>query len=103
MTELAFRFLKSWELDQVCGVSVTRGPDQLIALHTKDNRDLVMCLYDCRQENRLPELVAQLCTAFRRVEKQNNQPRELKVSIDPNLMGLKYSVSSNTYSVVVTK
>ena len=97
------RLKKSWDLKQVCGISITRGPDQLIALHTKNLCDIVLCLYDCKLENRIPELVAHLCTAFRKAEKENNQPHELKVSIDPNIKGVKCMLNEVTYQVLVAR
>ncbi|KAG7227746.1 hypothetical protein INR49_029511, partial [Caranx melampygus] len=51
----------------VTGVSVSPGKDQLVVFHTKDNRDLVVCLQGMvpANENRIGELVGTLLSHFK--------------------------------------
>jgi len=53
---------------QVTGVSVSPGKDQLVVFHTKDNRDLVVCLQGMvpANESRIGELVGTLLSHFKR-------------------------------------
>lgn len=55
-------------LSQVTGVSVSPGKDQLVVFHTKDSRDLVVCLQGMvpANENRIGELVGTLLSHFKR-------------------------------------
>lgn len=53
---------------QLTGVSVSPGKDQLVVFHTKDNRDLVVCLQGMvpASESRIGELVGALLSHFKR-------------------------------------
>lgn len=53
---------------QVTGVSVSPGKDQLVVFHTKDSRDLVVCLQGMvpANESRIGELVGTLLSHFKR-------------------------------------
>lgn len=55
-------------VSQVTGVSVSPGKDQLVVFHTKDNRDLVVCLQGMvpANESRIGELVGALLSHFKR-------------------------------------
>lgn len=55
-------------LSQVTGVSVSPGKDQLVVFHTKDNKDLVVCLQGMvpASESRIGELVGALVSHFKR-------------------------------------
>lgn len=55
-------------LSQVTGVSVSPGKDQLVVFHTKDSRDLVVCLQGMvpANESRIGELVGTLLSHFKR-------------------------------------
>lgn len=50
------------------GVSVSPGKDQLVVFHTKDSRDLVVCLQGLvpPNESRIGELVGTLLSHFKR-------------------------------------
>lgn len=58
----------SLALSQVTGVSVSPGKDQLVVFHTKDSRDLVVCLQGMvpANESRIGELVGTLLSHFKR-------------------------------------
>lgn len=49
-------------------MSVSPGKDQLVVFHTKDNRDLVVCLQGMvpANESRIGELVGALLSHFKR-------------------------------------
>lgn len=53
---------------QLVGLSVSNGKDQLVVFHTKDNKDLIVCL--CGKEpssdSRIGELVGVLASHFKR-------------------------------------
>lgn len=53
---------------QVTGLSVSPGKDQLVVFHTKDSRDLVVCLQGMvpANESRVGELVGTLLSHFKR-------------------------------------
>ena len=55
-------------VSQVTGVSVSPGKDQLVVFHTKDSRDLVVCLQGMvpANESRIGELVGTLLSHFKR-------------------------------------
>ncbi|XP_035688494.1 unconventional myosin-Id-like isoform X2 [Branchiostoma floridae] len=69
-------------LAQMTGVSVTPGQDQLIAVHLAGGNDLVLCVTAImpRQDQRVPELLAVLCDAYKRVNK-----KDLKVTVSNRL------------------
>ena len=46
---------------QMTGLSVSPGPDQLIIVHLEGGNDLVLCLETRDHEDRVGELVGNLC------------------------------------------
>uniref|UniRef100_A0A3B4YJX6 Myosin ID n=1 Tax=Seriola lalandi dorsalis TaxID=1841481 RepID=A0A3B4YJX6_SERLL len=72
-----YKPMKSIPLYNVTGVSVSPGKDQLVVFHTKDNRDLVVCLQGMvpANENRIGELVGTLLSHFK------SEKRKLQVNI----------------------
>uniref|UniRef100_A0A8D3A9Y6 Myosin 1D n=1 Tax=Scophthalmus maximus TaxID=52904 RepID=A0A8D3A9Y6_SCOMX len=58
-----YKAMKSIPLYNVTGMSVSPGKDQLVVFHTKDSRDLVVCLQGMvpANENRIGELVGMTC------------------------------------------
>uniref|UniRef100_A0A8C5IRA0 Myosin ID n=1 Tax=Junco hyemalis TaxID=40217 RepID=A0A8C5IRA0_JUNHY len=50
------------------GLSVSNGKDQLVVFHTKDNKDLIVCLFsnDPSNDSRIGELVGVLASHFKR-------------------------------------
>ncbi|KAL7856984.1 hypothetical protein SRHO_G00158830 [Serrasalmus rhombeus] len=63
-----YKPMKSIPLYNVTGVSVSPGKDQLVVFHTKDNRDLIVCLQGMvpAGESRIGELVGTLLSHFKR-------------------------------------
>uniref|UniRef100_A0A7N9AS18 Myosin 1D n=1 Tax=Mastacembelus armatus TaxID=205130 RepID=A0A7N9AS18_9TELE len=63
-----YKPMKSTPLYNVTGVSVSPGKDQLVVFHTKDSRDLVVCLQGMvpANESRIGELVGTLLSHFKR-------------------------------------
>uniref|UniRef100_A0A8C9SZ44 Myosin ID n=1 Tax=Scleropages formosus TaxID=113540 RepID=A0A8C9SZ44_SCLFO len=63
-----YRPMKSIPLYNVTGVSVSPGKDQLVVFHTKDSRDLIVCLQGMvpAGESRVGELVGALLSHFKR-------------------------------------
>ncbi|XP_062298260.1 unconventional myosin-Id [Scomber scombrus] len=63
--------------DVVTGMSVSPGKDQLVVFHTKDSRDLVVCLQGMvpANESRIGELVGTLLSHFK------SEKRKLQVNI----------------------
>ncbi len=59
-------------LSQVTGVSISPGKDQLVVFHTKDNRDLIVCLQGMvpAGDSRIGELVGTLLSHFKRWHRQ---------------------------------
>uniref|UniRef100_A0A8C5NKW1 Myosin ID n=1 Tax=Junco hyemalis TaxID=40217 RepID=A0A8C5NKW1_JUNHY len=78
------------------GLSVSNGKDQLVVFHTKDNKDLIVCLFsnDPSNDSRIGELVGVLASHFKR------EKRSLHVSVtNPvqcSLHGRKCTVSVET-------
>uniref|UniRef100_A0A8C7Y2R2 Unconventional myosin-Id n=1 Tax=Oryzias sinensis TaxID=183150 RepID=A0A8C7Y2R2_9TELE len=64
-----YKPMKSIPLYNVTGVSVSPGKDQLVVFHTKDSRDLVVCLQGMvpANESRIGELVGTLYSVWRAV------------------------------------
>uniref|UniRef100_A0A4W5JSN7 Myosin ID n=1 Tax=Hucho hucho TaxID=62062 RepID=A0A4W5JSN7_9TELE len=63
-----YKPMKSIPLYNVTGVSVSPGKDQLVVFHTKDSRDLVVCLQGMvpAGDSRIGELVGTLLSHFKR-------------------------------------
>uniref|UniRef100_A0A8D3CLN0 Myosin 1D n=1 Tax=Scophthalmus maximus TaxID=52904 RepID=A0A8D3CLN0_SCOMX len=63
-----YKAMKSIPLYNVTGMSVSPGKDQLVVFHTKDSRDLVVCLQGMvpANENRIGELVGALLSHSKR-------------------------------------
>ncbi|XP_037549432.1 unconventional myosin-Ig [Nematolebias whitei] len=67
-----FKVLKRLPLDSFTGLSVTSGVDQMVALHTASQDDVLLCLQEgqlCPNQDRVGELVGALVDHFTRVRK----------------------------------
>uniref|UniRef100_A0A8C6LYI4 Myosin ID n=1 Tax=Nothobranchius furzeri TaxID=105023 RepID=A0A8C6LYI4_NOTFU len=64
-----YKPMKSIPLYNVTGMSISSGKDQLVVFHTKDSRDLVVCLQGMvpANESRIGELVGTLLSHFKRL------------------------------------
>uniref|UniRef100_A0A8C1CMF6 Unconventional myosin-Id n=1 Tax=Cyprinus carpio carpio TaxID=630221 RepID=A0A8C1CMF6_CYPCA len=67
-----YKPMKSIPLYNVTGVSISPGKDQLVVFHTKDNRDLIVCLQGMvpAGDSRIGELVGTLLSHFKRCSNQ---------------------------------
>ncbi|XP_072905181.1 unconventional myosin-Id-like [Hemitrygon akajei] len=83
-----YKNMKVLPLNQVTGLSVTDGMDQLIIFHTKTNDDLVVCLQG--ELNRIGEVVGVLANHFNK----NQIPLEINVSnpVQCNMRGKRRTV-----------
>ncbi|XP_046887966.1 unconventional myosin-Id [Hypomesus transpacificus] len=72
-----YKPMKNIPLYNVTGVSVSPGKDQLVVFHTKDSRDLVVCLQGMvpAGESRIGELVGALLSHFK------SEKRKLQVNV----------------------
>uniref|UniRef100_A0AAY5KQ16 Myosin ID n=1 Tax=Esox lucius TaxID=8010 RepID=A0AAY5KQ16_ESOLU len=72
-----YKPMKNIPLYNVTGVSVSPGKDQLVVFHTKDSRDLVVCLQGMTPpgDSRIGELVGTLLSHFK------SEKRKLQVNI----------------------
>ncbi|KAM4524857.1 unconventional myosin-Id isoform 1-T1 [Odontesthes bonariensis] len=72
-----YKPMKSIPLYNVTGLSVSPGKDQLVVFHTKDGRDLVVCLQGMvpANESRIGELVGTLLSHFK------SEKRKLQVNV----------------------
>ncbi|XP_066440730.1 unconventional myosin-Ig-like [Eleutherodactylus coqui] len=88
-----YKVLKSVPLRMVTGLSVTRGPDQLVVLHLQKNNDMAFCLHHTElvNESRVGELVGALMNYF----KSTHQELSVKVTdcIQMNVRGKQRIIS----------
>uniref|UniRef100_A0A8C6IXK6 Unconventional myosin-Id n=1 Tax=Melopsittacus undulatus TaxID=13146 RepID=A0A8C6IXK6_MELUD len=63
-----YKVMKTIPLYNLIGLSVSNGKDQLVVFHTKDNKDLIVCLFSKEPSNdsRIGELVGVLASHFKR-------------------------------------
>uniref|UniRef100_A0A8B9Q2E7 Unconventional myosin-Id n=1 Tax=Apteryx owenii TaxID=8824 RepID=A0A8B9Q2E7_APTOW len=63
-----YKVMKTIPLYNLIGLSVSNGKDQLVVFHTKDNKDLIVCLFSKQPPNdsRIGELVGVLASHFKR-------------------------------------
>ncbi|XP_070782695.1 unconventional myosin-Id [Enoplosus armatus] len=89
-----YKPMKSIPLYNVTGVSVSPGKDQLVVFHTKDSRDLVVCLQGMvpANESRIGELVGTLLSHFK------SEKRKLQVNI---ASPIQCSMSGRKCTVIV--
>uniref|UniRef100_A0A8C8SNI7 Unconventional myosin-Id n=1 Tax=Pelusios castaneus TaxID=367368 RepID=A0A8C8SNI7_9SAUR len=91
-----YKVMKTIPLYNLTGLSVSNGKDQLVVFHTKDNKDLIVCLFSSQpsNESRIGELVGVLAHHFR------SEKRHLQVHVtNPvqcSLHGRKCTVSVET-------
>ncbi|XP_010770787.1 unconventional myosin-Id-like [Notothenia coriiceps] len=91
-----FKVLKRLPLDDLTGLSVTSGADQMVALHTTSQDDVLLCLQRgelCSNQDRVGELVGALVDHFTRLR---NVPFPVKVcplAVQLHMRGKPKSVS----------
>nr|XP_008519698.1 PREDICTED: unconventional myosin-Id-like isoform X2 [Equus przewalskii] len=71
-----YKVMKTIPLYNLTGLSVSNGKDQLVVFHTKDNKDLIVCLFSKQptHESRIGELVGVLVNHFKRSMKTKGVP-----------------------------
>ncbi|GFO41945.1 unconventional myosin-id-like [Plakobranchus ocellatus] len=70
---------KGTPMTEITGMTVTPGKDQLAIIHLNGGNDLVLCLENPAQEERVGELVGVVCSHMHKILK-----RDLKVNITKN-------------------
>uniref|UniRef100_A0A670YNC3 Myosin ID n=1 Tax=Pseudonaja textilis TaxID=8673 RepID=A0A670YNC3_PSETE len=62
-----YKVMKTIPLYNLTGLSVSNGKDQLVVFHTKDNKDLIVCLVNMHSlnENRIGELIGVMADHFK--------------------------------------
>ncbi|KAJ7398343.1 Unconventional myosin-Ig [Pitangus sulphuratus] len=67
-----YKVMKTIPLYNLVGLSVSNGKDQLVVFHTKDNKDLIVCLFskDPSSDSRVGELVGVLASHFKSSEEE---------------------------------
>ncbi|XP_008940377.1 PREDICTED: unconventional myosin-Id-like, partial [Merops nubicus] len=62
-----YKVMRTIPLYNLVGLSVSNGKDQLVVFHTKDNKDLIVCLFSKEPSNdsRIGELVGVLASHFK--------------------------------------
>ncbi|XP_043359282.1 unconventional myosin-Id isoform X1 [Dermochelys coriacea] len=72
-----YKVMNTIPLYNLTGLSVSNGKDQLVVFHTKDNKDLIVCLFNRQptNESRIGELVGVLANHFK------SEKRRLQVSV----------------------
>uniref|UniRef100_A0A6Q2XLN1 Myosin IG n=1 Tax=Esox lucius TaxID=8010 RepID=A0A6Q2XLN1_ESOLU len=94
-----FKVLKRLPLDIITGLSVTAGSDQMVALHTSSQDDVLLCIQRgelCPNQDRVGELLGTLSDHFTRVR---NTPLQVKVccsAVQLHMRGKPKSVSVET-------
>uniref|UniRef100_A0A7N6BRK6 Myosin IG n=1 Tax=Anabas testudineus TaxID=64144 RepID=A0A7N6BRK6_ANATE len=92
-----YKVLKRLPLDSFTGLSVTSGVDQMVALHTASQDDVLLCVQRgelCPNQDRVGELVGSLVDHFTR-----NKKRELSVccsAVQLQMRGKPKSVTVET-------
>uniref|UniRef100_A0A8C3S0V5 Unconventional myosin-Id n=1 Tax=Chelydra serpentina TaxID=8475 RepID=A0A8C3S0V5_CHESE len=91
-----YKVMNTIPLYNLMGLSVSNGKDQLVVFHTKDNKDLIVCLFNRQptNESRIGELVGVLANHFK------SEKRRLQVTVtNPvqcSMHGRKCTVSVET-------
>ncbi|XP_076610912.1 unconventional myosin-Ig isoform X2 [Chaetodon auriga] len=93
------RVLKRLPLDAFTGLSVTSGVDQMVALHTSSQDDVLLCLQRgelCPNQDRVGELVGMLVDHFTRVRKAHFPVKICLSAVQLHMRGKPKSVTVET-------
>ncbi|KAM9737324.1 unconventional myosin-Ig [Menidia menidia] len=91
-----YKVLKRFPLDTFTGLSVTAGADQLVALHTASQDDVLLCLQRGElnpDQDRVGELVGALVDHFTRIRKQQLPVTVCRSALQLHMRGKPKSVS----------
>ncbi|XP_034016403.1 unconventional myosin-Ig [Thalassophryne amazonica] len=94
-----YKVLKKLPLDALTGLSVTSGADQMVALHTSSQDDILLCLQRgelCSNQDRVGELVGTLVDHFTRVRKVPFPVKVCRPAVQLHMRGKLKSVHVET-------
>ncbi|XP_063755337.1 unconventional myosin-Ig isoform X2 [Eleginops maclovinus] len=91
-----FKVLKRLPLDTLTGLSVTSGADQMVALHTTSQDDVLLCLQRgelCTNQDRVGELVGAMVDHFTRIRKVPFPVKVCPLAVQLHMRGKPKSVT----------
>lgn len=91
-----YKVLKKLPLDSFTGVSVTTGVDQMVALHTSSQDDVLLCLQRgelCPNQDRVGELVGAIVDHFTRVKKIQFPVKVCRSGLEIHMRGKPKNIS----------
>ncbi|XP_034400540.1 unconventional myosin-Ig isoform X2 [Cyclopterus lumpus] len=94
-----YKVLKRLPLDAFTGLSVTAGVDQMVALHTSCQDDILLCLQRgelCTNQDRVGELVGALVDHFTRIRKVHFPVKVCRSALQLHMRGKPKSVTVET-------
>ncbi|KAL6099434.1 myo1g [Pungitius sinensis] len=94
-----FKVLKRLPLDALTGLSVTDGVDQMVALHTSSQDDVLLCLQRgalCANQDRVGELVGTLVDHFTRIRRVQFPIKVCRSALQLHMRGKAKSVTVET-------
>ncbi|XP_030596817.1 unconventional myosin-Ig [Archocentrus centrarchus] len=94
-----YKVLKKLPLDAFTGLSVTSGVDQMVALHTSSQDDVLMCLQRGElypNQDRVGELVGAMVDHFTRVRKVQFPVKVCRSALEIHMRGKPKSISVET-------
>ncbi|XP_053717632.1 unconventional myosin-Ig isoform X2 [Synchiropus splendidus] len=94
-----FKVLKRLPMDTFTGISLTSGSDQMVALHTSTNDDVLLCLQPGHMnpnKDRVGELVGTLVDHFTRVRKSQFDVKVCRNTVQLNMRGKPKRVTMDT-------
>ncbi|KAM8840682.1 unconventional myosin-Ig isoform 1-T1 [Spinachia spinachia] len=94
-----YKVLKKLPLDALTGLSVTDGVDQMVALHTSSQDDVLLCLQRgalCPNQDRVGELVGTLVDHFTRIRRVQFPIKVCRSALQLHMRGKPKSVTVET-------
>ncbi|XP_014852123.1 PREDICTED: unconventional myosin-Ig-like isoform X2 [Poecilia mexicana] len=94
-----YKVLKRLPLDSFTGLSVTSGADQMVALHTSSQDDVLLCLQQgelCPNQDRVGELVGALVDHFIRIRKALLPVKVCRSALQLHMRGKPKNVTVET-------
>ncbi|CAN9503530.1 unnamed protein product [Ophioblennius macclurei] len=94
-----FKVLKKLPVDTLTGLSVTSGADQMLALHTTSQDDVLLCLQRgelCPNQDRVGELVGAMVDHFTRIKKVQFPVKVCRSALQLHMRGKPKSVTVET-------
>ncbi|XP_023201125.1 unconventional myosin-Ig-like [Xiphophorus maculatus] len=94
-----YKVLKRLPLDSFTGLSVTSGADQMVALHTSSQDDVLLCLQQgelCPNQDRVGELVGALVDHFIRIRKSLLPVKVCRSALQLHMRGKPKNVTVET-------